>query len=137
MQNAPMIHRLAVASALLFTLFLAGIVYLADSGKPCVFFDLAASLSYGDKLGHFLLMGFFALVANLAFKLRAFRMGPVLIPYGAILVFGVVLIEELSQSFFPTRTCDLSDLSADLAGIIASSILLYGPLSRLIGFHRT
>jgi hypothetical protein len=118
-------HRLTQILALLFALFLAGIVYLADSSQSCFLFDLARSTPYGDKIGHFLLSGFFTLLTTIAFKYKGFRNGTLFLPYGALLIFLLVTAEEASQHFFPNRTCDPTDLLADLAGIFVFSITLY------------
>ena len=54
-------------------------------------------------------------------------MGKVFIPYGALSIFGLVIVEELTQAFFPWRTVDITDILSDLAGIMAFSLLSLQP----------
>ena len=82
-----------------------------------------ASIPYGDKLGHFCLFGFLTLGANFALKLKYITLYSFNVYVGAICVFLFVLIEELSQHFIPNRTLDVSDLLADVIGIITFCLL--------------
>ncbi|MEI8311659.1 MAG: VanZ family protein [Verrucomicrobiota bacterium] len=116
-------NRLILAATILFGLFIARIVYLADSSQNCVFFDLVKAVPLGDKIGHFFLFGVLALGANFAFRSRGFAIGRMLVPFGALLVFLLAAGEELSQRFFASRTCDITDLMADLTGIVVFSAL--------------
>ncbi len=81
------------------------------------------SIPAGDKLGHFLLFGTLAFLANLAVA----RSGVSLAWHLKItaLVVVVVMAEELSQIFLPHRNFDSMDLVADLAGIILFSAFAY------------
>jgi len=54
-------------------------------------------------------------------------MGKVFSPYGALSIFGLVIVEELTQAFFPWRTVDITDILSDLAGIMAFSLLSLQP----------
>ncbi len=63
-----------------------------------------------DKLGHFLLLGTLSLLAVAFFgRARSLRVVSVLAAVSAI--------EELSQAWFPARTLDGLDLTANLLGI--------------------
>ncbi|WP_340155518.1 VanZ family protein [uncultured Winogradskyella sp.] len=101
----------------LFLLFIIWIIFSADTGGKNVFFDFVNRLPYGDKIGHFFLFGFFTLAVNSALRFKNFKYWEVL-PLGTLLVAICVLIEELSQAFFPNRTLDISDLIADGLGIL-------------------
>jgi len=83
-------------------------------------------IPYGDKLGHFFLFGFLALGTNIVFKLRGIRICNITVPYGAIAIASIAVIEEISQKFTPGRTFDINDIMASLAGIIVFSIILFG-----------
>jgi VanZ family protein len=109
--------------SLAFLGFIAWIIYLANTAQHSVFFELIASIPYGDKLGHFCLFGLLTLGANFAFKLKSFPLFSVKIYLGAIIVFVMVVSEELSQYFIPNRTLDAADLLADILGIITFSII--------------
>ena len=115
--------RLILFATVLFALFIAWIVYLADTGQDSIFFELVKVLPLGDKLGHFFLFGLLALGANLALNHRGIRWGRWLVPTGALVVFFVAAAEELSQMFVSGRTCDITDLLADVAGIVVFSAL--------------
>ena len=111
-------HKLISILSVAFLGFIAWIIYLANTAQNSVFFEFVASIPYGDKLGHFCLFGLLSLGANFAFKLKSVTLVSVEIYLGSALVFLFVLIEELSQYFIPNRTMDVTDLLADIFGII-------------------
>jgi VanZ family protein len=119
-------YKLVAFSTAMFTFFIGWVIYMADTGQESIFFDLVKITPYGDKIGHFLLFGLLALGTNIVFKLRGIRHGNITILYGAIVIFCVVVIEELSQKFIPGRTFDLIDIIASLAGIIVFSLISFG-----------
>ncbi len=106
--------RLALLS---FGLFLCCLVVLADSGRGRWLFGLAESIPGGDKLGHFILFGLLAFLVNLVLGATVFRWGRLTILKGSALVIVLVIAEEVSQLFFASRSFELLDLAADLAGI--------------------
>ena len=115
-----MIKRPSVWVALGFGAFLVWVIGRANAGADLVFFDLARALPWGDKLGHFFLFGVLTLVVNLALRGWSFPLWrrPVVRVYGgSALVWVFVAAEELSQAWFPTRSCDGWDLAADTLGI--------------------
>ena len=97
-----------------FLCFIAGIVVLADQGRLPAFITGLYNFQYGDKVGHFLLMGGLSLLVNLALPSRSGR-GHIL---AILLVAALVALEEASQAWFGTRHAELADLAASLAGII-------------------
>jgi hypothetical protein len=113
--------------AVIYILILAGIVFLADWRDTQFLFRPVRRLPYGDKIGHFLLMGLFSLLLNLALKARTIRLWRVNVLLGTLIVLIVVVIEEFSQIFIRGRSFDYTDLIADLAGI-----LIFGEIARLI-----
>jgi VanZ family protein len=113
--------------AAVYILILAGIVVLADLRETQYLFRPIRQMPYGDKIGHFLLMGFFSLMLNLALKARTFRVWRINFLLGTLIVLVVVFIEECSQIFIRGRSFDYRDLIADFAGII-----IFGELARLI-----
>jgi len=107
--------------AILFGLFIALIIILADLGK-LGFLGLVNSIPYGDKAGHFLLYGILTLLINLTF----IRAHPDSSPGSIVLRIGLILalligLEEVSQQFFEKRTFSLVDLAASYLGVIAFS----------------
>jgi len=113
--------------AAVYILILAGIVVLADLRETQYLFKPIRRMPYGDKIGHFLLMGFFSFMLNLALKARTFRIWRINFLLGTLIVLIVVFIEECSQIFIRGRSFDYRDLVADLAGII-----IFGEIARLI-----
>ncbi|WP_461534920.1 VanZ family protein [Spongorhabdus nitratireducens] len=107
-----------------FLLFLAWVIYLADTGGKLYIMDLVRSIPYGDKLGHFALFGLLTLGANLSMGCRRWTVpgkiwfGRLRLYRGATIVTIAVVLEECSQYFLPRRTFDLGDLAADMAGIL-------------------
>ncbi len=87
-----------------------------------MFFDLVNWIPFGDKIGHFFLFGILTLVVNITLKFKEIKLWMQL-PLGSVIVSALVLLEELSQTFFPNRTLDISDLIADGLGIICFTIL--------------
>lgn len=110
-------NKLFKGITIAFLLFIIWIIYSADTGANNIFFQFVNWLPFGDKIGHFFLFGLFTLAANVALKFKVL-VNWNNIPVGTIIVSICVLIEELSQSFFPNRTLDITDLIADSLGIL-------------------
>ena len=86
---------------------------------------MAESVPGGDKIGHFILFGILAFLVNLVLRATVVRSGGRAMLLGSIIVMTIVVAEEVSQLFFTSRTFELLDLTADLAGIWA-----FGRLAR-------
>ena len=109
--------------AVVFFCFILWVIYLANTGQNNMFFQLVASIPYGDKLGHFCLFGLLTLATNIAFKFKSFKVYSKELFLGTAFVFTFVVIEECSQYFIPNRTFDLIDLSADFIGILFFNVV--------------
>lgn len=96
----------------------------ANSGAQNIIFRWLAALPYGDKIGHFLLFGCLAFCLSLALKRASFHVLNYKIYWGCAMVLSFALIEEASQHFLPTRTLDIWDVTADVAGILCAAALL-------------
>lgn len=116
-------HKLISIISVAFIMFITWIIYLANTAQNSIFFELVASIPYGDKLGHFCLFGLLTLVVNFAFKLKSYTLISFNIYVGSTVVLFFVLLEELSQYFIPSRTLDITDLLADVVGIITFSLV--------------
>lgn len=110
-------RHLLKALALSFILFLIVIVTIANRGEGGRWWSFIHSIPYGDKLGHIGLMGTLGLLCNLAFPSRPVPFLPNFITRVTFLLFLLVTLEELSQAFLPTRSCDPLDWLADLTGL--------------------
>ncbi|MCP3663395.1 MAG: trypsin [Gammaproteobacteria bacterium] len=111
-------------------LFIGWVIYLANTGQSSIFFQLVRAIPYGDKLGHLFLFGFLTLGLNIALNYKTFNLKQRKIYYGSTIVGVSVLLEELSQYFLPSRTFDVIDLGADIAGILLFSVISYMLSSR-------
>lgn len=105
---------------------LAGIIFIADRRSTAYVLGFVGNIPYGDKLGHFFLMGIFSFLINLVLKAKTVGFGKFRYLLGSLIVAVVVTLEECSQIFIRGRSFDLSDLAADFAGII-----ILGELARL------
>ena len=106
---------------------LAGIVVLADLSQTQFLFRFIKQFPFGDKISHFLLMGMFSFVVNLALGAKTVRIWKLSYLLGSLIVLAIVTVEEVSQIFVRGRTFDVFDLLADTAGI-----LFFGEIARFI-----
>lgn len=107
-------------------------ICLADDGRYQFIFAWIRGIPGGDKVGHFCLIGGLAFVINLASGLRQFTCWGRAWLWGGTAVFVVVLLEEISQAWIPTRTFDLLDLTFDVLGIVC-----FGWLAKRLGARTT
>ena len=96
------------------------VAILADSGHLPRAIRNIYDFRYGDKIGHFLLMGLlsYVLTRNYLASHVDFNLPRVILTVILPLAFFVTL-EEFSQQFFPRRTFSLKDLASSYAGIIS------------------
>lgn len=94
------------------------IIVIANRGELNRYFGLLAWIPFGDKLGHFFLMGVLSLLVNLSLGSRRIQIGVWRVLLGSIVVSILVTGEELSQAFLPYRTLSINDWLADMAGIL-------------------
>jgi len=116
-----------------FALCIGVIITLANSGLLAAHVGWLYRWPGGDKLAHFLLIGSLAGLADLACGGRASRVFGRSLPRGSVWVTVLVVLEEASQAWLPTRSCSLTDLAADLAGIL----IVGGWLRSLPGKRKT
>lgn len=111
----------------IYIFILAGIVVLADLRGTRYLLDFVGNIPFGDKIGHFCLMGMFSLLVNLTLAVKTVRFWKFDLLLGSLLVALVVTAEEFSQIFISGRTFDAGDLAFDFAGIF-----ICGEAARLI-----
>lgn len=116
------ILAIGLASFIIYT------IYAANTGTPFIFIKLIQQIPYGDKLGHFLLIGSMSLLLNLALQVRKIQISKFSFLLGSVILFTIITIEEFSQMFFPNRTFDLVDLFFNYLGIF-----VFGKLAIFIG----
>jgi VanZ family protein len=107
----------------LFIVILILIVIAANVGLAPTLFAFLRRIPYGDKLGHFVLMGILSLLVNLSMRASRVQIASFDVLKGSLIVAAVVTIEEFSQIFIRSRGFSLVDLAFDYAGIIAFGAL--------------
>jgi VanZ family protein len=105
--------------SLSFTLFIIGIVILADRNSLPHFIRAIYDFPNGDKVGHFILFGLLNFFVTFSFlpppPNRTSKR--IALSIGLILALAIAA-EEFSQRYFSSRTFDLIDLSASYLGIL-------------------
>ncbi len=108
---------------LIFFLFIVWIIILADKADYNYAFFLVGTIPYGDKIAHALLYGVMAFLLNFGVGYRTKHFLGFNMQIGAMIVLLFAGLEELSQYYFPSRTLDIYDFLADVAGVVLASIL--------------
>ncbi len=111
-------------AAFAFIVFLGFIVFFADTGTMPAAIHRFYNFPYGDKAGHFVLMGLLTLALNLAFSARRIMIMGKRVLLGSALAILVVTAEEITQVFFQTRSLSVLDLGASYLGIVCASMLI-------------
>jgi VanZ family protein len=111
----------------LYVFVLAVIIFIAGQKGTRSLLNFVGNIPYGDKLGHFVLMGGFSLLLNLVLNAKTVGRGKFNYLLGSLIVALVVTLEEISQIFISGRTFDSGDLVFDYLGIF-----VFGELARFI-----
>jgi len=110
-------RNLVRLAALAFIAFFITLIWIADRGEGSHWWAFIDRIPNGDKVGHVGLVGTLALLCNLAVRPRPSTRLTSLITLATLSLLVLLSLEELSQAFIPTRTCDFFDWLADLAGL--------------------
>ena len=110
-----------------YILILAGIIFLADLRGTQYLLNFVGNVPFGDKIGHFFLMGTLSFLVNSALSARTIRVWKFNYLLGSLIVLAVVTLEEFSQIFIGGRSFDLGDLLFDYAGIF-----IFGEFARFV-----
>lgn len=105
-----------------FFIFISFIIYLADTADHNFAFRLIGHIPYGDKLMHGLLYGVMALLLNYGLNYKSYKLFGFNMQVGALIVLTFAGLEEITQYWFPSRTCDVFDFVADTVGVILFSL---------------
>jgi len=102
-----------------FALFLVALVALANSGQATSeLLRIVRAVPGGDKTVHFFLAGTMALLLNLSWRGSCWRIGPLPIQKGSVVVALLCTLEEYSQLYMRVRAFDTEDLLYDYLGIL-------------------
>jgi hypothetical protein len=118
-----MIRILTWMMLVVMALIVVTLIGLADVGRGRHFFLWVGQVPAGDKVGHLIIFGLMALLANLALNGARLRFGSWTVLKGSLFVLVPTVLEEFSQIFFRSRTFDLRDLAADFLGIFLGGLL--------------
>jgi hypothetical protein len=113
---------------ILYILLILLIIAFANQGEYIdILRNLVGAIPYGDKWGHFFLMGLLAFFVNLLMQCEKFKVSKFSFLKGSVLVFAIVTLEETSQIFIENRSFDWRDLAFDYMGI-----WVFGQLARYL-----
>ena len=109
----------------LVAIVLLTIIILANTGLLPNSIRRLYKFPYGDKVGHFLLMGLANFILNWIVLTSRVDPKPAPVILRVSLLFALfVTLEEFSQQFFPRRTFSLLDLLTSYAGIAFFALLV-------------
>ena len=105
-----------------FFLFIGFIIFLADRADHNFAFRLIGHIPYGDKVMHALLYGVMALLLNYGLNFKSKKIFGFNMQVGALIVLTFAGLEEITQYWLPSRTCDFGDFVADTVGVVLFSL---------------
>ena len=114
--------NLRILLPLSFFLFISFIIYLADTADYNFAFRVIGNIPYGDKFMHGLLYGVMALLLNYGLNFKSKKIFGFNMQVGAMIVLTFAGLEEITQYWLPSRTCDVFDFVADVVGVILFSL---------------
>jgi len=114
--------NLRIILPLSFFLFISFIIYLADTADYNFAFRVIGNIPYGDKFMHSLLYGVMALLLNYGLNFKSKKIFGFNMQVGAIVVLTFAGLEEITQYWLPSRTCDVFDFVADVVGVVLFSL---------------
>ena len=117
------INRSYLIFTILYLAFLILIIVFANARIATWVFAIAKMMPYGDKICHMILMGIFSYLLNSTLLCRKTEFKNLKILSGSLIVYSLVLTEEISQIFVASRSPDIYDALADIIGIYIFGIL--------------
>ena len=115
-------RNLRILLPLSFFLFISFIIYLADTANYNFAFRMIGNIPYGDKVMHGLLYGIMALLLNYGLNFKSKKIFGFNMQIGALIVLTFAGLEEITQYWLPSRTCDFFDFLADMVGVVFFSL---------------
>ncbi|HHS93530.1 MAG TPA: trypsin [Campylobacterales bacterium] len=120
------IINLRLILPLSFFLFITFIIYLADTADYNFAFRMIGDIPNSDKLMHGLLYGVMALLLNYGLNFKSKKVFGFNMQVGALIVLTFAGLEEITQYWLPSRTCDIFDFVADTVGVTLFSLITWG-----------
>ncbi|RUM68020.1 MAG: trypsin [Sulfurovum sp.] len=115
-------NKLRTILPLSFFIFIVFIIYLADTADYNFAFRMIGHIHNGDKIMHGLLYGIMALLLNYGLNFKSKKIFGFNLQVGAMIVLTFAGLEEITQYWLPSRTCDFFDFVADTVGVILFSL---------------
>jgi VanZ family protein len=113
-----------VVTAVVFAAVLVGVITLADLDRLGPL-HVVYEFRYGDKAGHFFMLGTMAFLVDLALLELLRRANPyLLVLLAGLTVATLTSMEEVSQFWMPKRSPDVFDVMASYAGIMTASVIV-------------
>ncbi len=94
------------------------IIALADQGHLHYLKQIVFLIPYGDKWGHFFLIGLLAFFVNLWLNCEKLKVFKWFFLKGSVIILIIITLEEFSQIFIENRSYDVWDLISDYLGIL-------------------
>jgi len=94
------------------------IIASANQGNLYYLKQIVFLIPYGDKWGHFFLIGLLAFFVNLWLNCEKLKVLKWSFLKGSVIILAIITLEELSQIFIENRSYDLWDLTCDYLGIL-------------------
>ncbi len=117
------LNRKQLLLPLSFFIFISFIIFLADTADHNFAFRLIGHIPYGDKIAHMILYGLMALFLNYGLNFKSKKIFGFNMQIGAIIVLTFAGVEEITQYWLPSRTCDIFDFVGDMVGVTLFSLL--------------
>lgn len=110
-------------ATLAYTICVFSITALADAGFSSSIYGFLKVIPHYDKIGHFLVYGFWSFLLNYSLNFRKMHFGTFKLFTGSFIALLILSFEEYSQSYFITRDCSIYDLMANYSGILIFGII--------------
>ena len=104
-----------------FLVFILYNMFLVDTSNSNFILTFLKSFPHGDKVGHFFGFGLLSLLLNYGLGFKSHKILGFNMQVGALIVLTFAGIEEISQYWFPSRTCDIWDFVVDTMGAVLFS----------------
>ncbi|OFX23128.1 MAG: hypothetical protein A2033_02220 [Bacteroidetes bacterium GWA2_31_9] len=96
---------------------------LLDNGYGGSMFEFLKNIPHYDKIGHFMVYGFWTFLLNYSLNFHKMSFGIFRIFTGSFIAIFILSIEEYSQSYSFYRDCSYYDLLANYLGILIFGII--------------
>ncbi|OFX52369.1 MAG: hypothetical protein A2046_04810 [Bacteroidetes bacterium GWA2_30_7] len=96
---------------------------LLDNGYKVSMLNFLKDIPHYDKIGHFMVYGFWTFLLNYSLNFRKMNFGIFKIFTGSFIAIFILSLEEYSQSYFIYRDCSYYDLLANYLGILIFGLI--------------